>query len=66
MPYREMVSNMELTRDKIVAAVVEVVEAGISESLPKDMTDTQKNEALVQNRPGLVAIAGMIADKLGF
>ena len=57
---------MELTRDKIVAAVVEVVETGISESLPKDMTNTQKNEALVSNRPGLVAIAGMIADKLGF
>lgn len=57
---------MELTRDKIVAAVVEVVETGISESLPKDMTNTQKNEALVANRPGLVSIAGMIADKLGF
>lgn len=66
MPYREMVSNMELTRDKIVAAVVDTVESGILESLPKDMTDSQKNEALVANRPGLVAVAGMIADKLGF
>ena len=57
---------MELSREKIVAAVVETVESGIRESLPKDMTDSQKNEALVQNRPGLVSIAGMIADKLGF
>ena len=57
---------MELSREKIVAAVVDTVESGILESLPKDMTDSQKNEALVQNRPGLVAIAGMISDKLGF
>lgn len=61
-----MVSKMELSREKIVAAVVDTVEEGILESLPKDMTDSQKNEALVQNRPGLVSIAGMIADKLGF
>jgi hypothetical protein len=66
MPYGEMVNKMELSREKIVAAVVDTVEEGILESLPKDMTDSQKNEALVQNRPGLVAIAGMIADKLGF
>ena len=66
MPYREMVSSMELTRDKVVAAVVDTVEAGIRESLPKDMTEVQKKEALIQNRPGLVTIAGMIADKLGF
>jgi hypothetical protein len=66
MPYGEMVNKMELSREKIVAAVVDTVESGILESLPKDMTDSQKNEALVQNRPGLVAIAGMIADKLGF
>jgi hypothetical protein len=66
MPYGEMVSKMELSREKIVAAVVDTVEEGILESLPKDMTDSQKNEALVQNRPGLVSIAGMIADKLGF
>ena len=59
-------SKMELSREKIVAAVVDTVEEGILESLPKDMTDSQKNEALVQNRPGLVSIAGMIADKLGF
>jgi hypothetical protein len=66
MPYGEMVNKMELSREKIVAAVVDTVESGILESLPKDMTDSQKNEALVQNRPGLVAIAGMISDKLGF
>lgn len=57
---------MELTREKIVAAVVDTVEEGISSSLPKDMTEDQKKEALVQNRPGLVAVAGQIADKLGF
>jgi hypothetical protein len=57
---------MELTREKIVAAVVDTVEEGIKNSLPKDMTEEQKQEALVQNRPGLVSVAGMIADKLGF
>lgn len=57
---------MELTREKIVAAVVDTVEEGISNSLPKDMTEDQKKEALIQNRPGLVAVAGAIADKLGF
>jgi hypothetical protein len=57
---------MELSREKVVEAVVETVEEGIRESLPKDMTEVQKKEALIQNRPGLVAIAGMIADKLGF
>jgi hypothetical protein len=57
---------MELSREKVVEAVVETVEEGIRESLPKDMTEVQKKEALIQNRPGLVSIAGMIADKLGF
>jgi hypothetical protein len=57
---------MELTREKIVAAVVDTVEEGIKNSLPKDMTEEQKQEALIQNRPGLVSVAGMIADKLGF
>jgi hypothetical protein len=57
---------MELTREKIITAVVDTVEEGISESLPKDMTSAQKKEALITNRPGLVAVAGMIADKLGF
>jgi len=57
---------MELSREKVVEAVVETVEEGIRESLPKDMTEVQKKEAIIQNRPGLVAIAGMIADKLGF
>jgi hypothetical protein len=57
---------MELTREKIVAAVVDTVEEGISATLPKDMTDEQKKEALIQNRPGLVAVAGQIADRLGF
>lgn len=66
MSNREMVSKMELTREKIVEAVVDTVEEGIHESLPKDMTDVQKKEALIQNRPGLVAVAGKIADKLGF
>lgn len=57
---------MELTREKIVAAVVDTVEEGISSNLPADMTEVQKKEALIQNRPGLVAVAGQIADKLGF
>lgn len=57
---------MELTRENIVSAVVDTVEEGIRQSLPKDMTDTQKSEAIIQNRPGLVAIAGLIADRLGF
>jgi len=30
------------------------------------MTEEQKKEALIQNRPGLVSIAGLIADRLGF
>jgi len=57
---------MELTREKVVAAVVDTVEEGIKLSLPKDMTEEQKKEALIQNRPGLVSIAGLIADRLGF
>jgi hypothetical protein len=57
---------MELSREKVIEAVVGTVEEGIRESLPKDMTEVQKKEALIQNRPGLVTIAGMIADKLGF
>jgi hypothetical protein len=57
---------MELSREKVIEAVVGTVEEGIRESLPKDMTEVQKKEALIQNRPGLVTIAGLIADKLGF
>jgi|LauGreDrversion2_2_1035103.scaffolds.fasta_scaffold237074_1 hypothetical protein len=57
---------MELTRDKVIEAVVDTVEEGIKDSLPKDMTEVQKKEALIQNRPGLVVVAGKIADKLGF
>jgi len=57
---------MELSREKVIEAVVDTVEKGIRESLPKDMTEVQKKETLIQNRPGLVSVAGMIADKLGF
>ncbi len=57
---------MELTRDKVIEAVLDTVEEGIKDSLPKDMTEVQKKEALIQNRPGLVVVAGKIADKLGF
>lgn len=55
---------MEITRETVMDAVIEVVEAGMIESAPKNMPQEEIDKVLAEQRPGLLIVAGKIADKV--
>lgn len=53
-----------MDREKIVSAVIEVVENGLRESAPEGMAPEEVQAVLTLGRKGLEDTANLIADKI--